>query len=275
MDTGTLYVVGTPIGNLQDISQRALDVLKKVSIIACEDTRYTRKLLSRFDIHTRMESYHKFNERQKSPKLINILLNGRDVAIVSNAGMPCISDPGYLLIQDAINTNIRIVPVPGPTALALALAGSGLPAERFIFEGFLPRKKNLRIERLYSIKSDERTVIFYETARRIKNILYDIQKVFGNRRAAIARELTKKFEEFTRDTLGNILAGFPSEDLKGEFTIVVEGAKKEKIIPKGITLKQEVERLKKELDISSKEAVKLTAVHYNISKRDVYRETLK
>lgn len=262
---GILYIVGTPIGNLEDMSQRAIHILKEVSLIAAEDTRHTRKLLSHFDIHKPMESYHKFSEKNKIPKLIELLLNGKDVALVSNAGMPGISDPGELLIREAIGLGIRVVPIPGPCALVLAVVVSGLSTDRFVFEGFLPKKG--RMKRLYSIKDEPRTMIFYETGTRIVETINDMQKIFGNRNCAIARELTKKFEEIKRGDFANILNQISST--KGEFVIVVEGAS---LVRPKISLKEEVKKLQKELGISAKEAIKLTAARFDIPKREVYSE---
>lgn len=271
MKFGTLYIVGTPIGNLQDISPRAIRILSQVSLIAAEDTRHTRKLLSRFDIHSRLESYHKFNEKEKIPKLIKLLCSGKDIALVSNAGMPGISDPGELFVKEAINNNIVVVPIPGPSALILALVASGLSTDRFTFEGFLPRKKGLRQKRLYSFLEEERTMIFYESGQRLKTTLSDMQKIFGDRKSAVARELTKKFEEILRGNLSNILDYLRDKKVKGEFVIVVEGAVKELIVPKK-SLKEEIENLQKQLGITSKEAIKLVAAQYNIPKREVYGE---
>lgn len=271
MKSGTLYIVGTPIGNLEDISQRAIRILKEASLIAAEDTRYTKKLLSHFDIHTLLESYHKFNEKQKISKLINLLSSGKDIALVSNAGMPGISDPGELLIKEAITRDIQVIPIPGPTALILALVVSGLPTTRFTFEGFLPKKKGLRVKTLYSLKEEERTMIFYESGQRLKTTLTDMEKILGDRKLAIARELTKKFEEIIRGKFSNILDQFWDKTIKGEFAIVVEGAVKEKITPKK-PLKEEIETLVRQLGITSKEAIKLVAARYDIPKRKVYGE---
>ena len=271
MKFGTLYIVGTPIGNLEDISQRAIRVLKEVSLIAAEDTRHTRKLLSRFDIHSRLESYHKFNEKEKIPKLIKLLCAGKDIALVSNAGMPGISDPGELFVKEAINNNIIVVPIPGPSALILALVASGLSTDKFTFEGFLPRKKGLRQKMLYTLLEEKRTMIFYESGQRLKTTLSDMQKTFGDRKLAVARELTKKFEEILRGKFSNILDQLTDKKIKGEFVIVVEGAVKEQIIPQK-SLKEEIENLQKQLGITSKEAIKLVAAQYNIPKRKVYGE---
>lgn len=258
----TLYIVGTPIGNLEDMSPRAIRILKEVSLIAAEDTRHTKKLLNHFDIHTSLESYHKFSERSKIPKLIEYLKSGRDIALVSNAGMPGISDPGELLISEAVRNNINIIPVPGPCAAILALAASSLSTDRFVFEGFLPRKN--RIKKLYSLKDESRTMIFYESGNRLQGTISDMHKILGDRQCAIARELTKKFEEIKRGNFSNI-----SYNQKGEFVIVVEGAKPQIT---QINLKDEIQRLQSELGISTKEAIKLTAAKFNIPKREAYSE---
>lgn len=264
----TLYIVGTPIGNLSDMPPRAIRILKEVSLIAAEDTRHTKKLLNYFDIHTPMESYHKFSEKEKIPRLIELLQNGQDIALVSNAGMPGISDPGELLIKEAIKNNIKVIPIPGPTALILALSASGFQTDRFSFEGFLPRKKGEKRQRLYSIKEDPRTMIFYEAGTRLIETINDMNKIFGNRQCAVARELTKIFEEIKHSDFDNILGHISS--LKGEFVIVVRGQKertKEKM-----NLKEEITKLQKELGISAKEAIKLTAAKFDIPKREVYGE---
>lgn len=269
---GILYIVGTPIGNLSDMSPRAISILKDVSLIAAEDTRHTRKLLSHFVIHTPLDSYYKFNEKIKIPKLINLLLSGKDIALVSNAGMPGISDPGELLIKEAIKNNISVVPIPGPCALILALAASGLSTERFVFEGFLPRKKGQKIKRLYSLKEEPRTMIFYEAGPRIKETISDMNNILGNRSCIIAKELTKKFEEIRRGDFSNILS--QSSDIRGEFVILVEGSETKKEILK-TPLKEELEKLQKELGISVKEAIKLISARYDIPKRKVYSEWIK
>lgn len=260
--SGILYIVGTPIGNLEDMSPRAIRILKEVSLIAAEDTRHTKKLLSHFDIHTPMESYHKFSEKAKIPKLIDYLLAGHDAALVSNAGMPGISDPGELLVKEAIKNNIQVVPIPGPCALIQALVVSGLSTDRFVFEGFLPKKN--RIKKLYSLKEEPRTMIFYESGNRLKETINDMQKILGDRQCVIARELTKKFEEIKRGKFSNI-----SYSTKGEFVIIVEGGKPQIT---QINLKDEIKKLQDELGISAKEAIKLTAARYDIPKREVYSE---
>lgn len=265
---GTLYIVGTPIGNLEDMSGRAIKTLKEVSLIAAEDTRHTKKLLSHFDIHTPMESYHKFNEREKTQKLVIILKEGRDIALVTNAGMPGISDPGEILVREAVKNGIRVIPIPGPTASVLALIASGLPAGTFLFEGFLPREKGLRRKILYSLKDYPQTMIFYENGTRIKETLSEMEKIFGDRNISISRELTKKFEETIRGKFSNILKDFLFET-KGEFVIIVEGLTEVNAAPMR-PFKEEIEILQKELGITAKEAIKLTAAKFNIQKRTVY-----
>lgn len=269
---GILYIVGTPIGNLEDMPPRAIRILKEVHLIAAEDTRHTMKLLTHFDIHTRMESYHKFSEKTKIDKFINYLQEGKNIALVSDAGMPGISDPGELLVKEAVKNNISIVPIAGPSALILALASSGISTERFIFEGFLPRKQGERIQSLYDIKDDKRTLIFYEAGTRLLETIKDMHKIFGNRYCAIARELTKKFEEIKRGYFDTITSSFSTT--KGEFVIVVEGAKVKQEI-RNVSLKEEIETLQKELGISAKEAIKLAAAKLNMPKREVYSEWIR
>lgn len=269
---GTLYIVGTPIGNLEDMSQRAIRILKEVNMIAAEDTRHTKILLDRFDIHTPMESYHKFSEKSKIPKIIEYLQNGKNIALVSDAGMPGISDPGELLVKEAVRNDINVVPVPGPSALILALSASGLSTERFIFEGFLPRKDSERMQRLYVLRDETRTSIFYEAGTRLSDTINDMHKILGNRQCVIARELTKKFEEIKRGNFDNIIGKISST--KGEFVIMVGGASV-KLEKTEKSLKSEIEELQAQLGISAKEAIKLTAAKLNLPKREVYSEWIR
>ncbi len=223
MRKGILYPVGTPIGNLKDISLRALEALKKVSLIAAEDTRHTRKLLSHYDIHTSLTSFYEYNQLRKIPYLIKQLKAGEDIALVSKAGMPGISDPGYYLIKEAVKRGIEIIPIPGPTALALGLVASGLPTQSFVFEGFLGRKKVEWSKKLKRLKEEERTIVIYEAPHRIRKILPEIRKILGDRRIAVARELTKKFEEIIRGKISEVEAIFKEKEPRGEFTLVIEG----------------------------------------------------
>jgi len=223
MKKGILYPVGTPIGNLKDISLRALELLKKVSLIAAEDTRHTRKLLSHYDIHTSLTSFYEHNQLRKIPYLIKKLKAGEDIALVSKAGMPGISDPGYYLIKEAVRGGIEIIPIPGPTALALGLVASGLSTQSFVFEGFLGRKKVEWLKKLNRLKEEERTIVIYEAPHRVRKILPEIRKILGDRQIAVARELTKKFEEIIRGKVSEVEAIFEEKEPRGEFTLVIEG----------------------------------------------------
>jgi len=223
MRKGILYPVGTPIGNLKDISLRALEALKKVSLIAAEDTRHTRKLLSHYDIHTSLTSFYEHNQLRKIPYLIRKLKAGEDIALVSKAGMPGISDPGYHLIKEAVKEGIEVVPIPGPTALTLGLVASGLPTQSFVFEGFLGREKVEWLKKLNRLREEERTIVIYEAPHRIKKILPEIRKILGDRQIAVARELTKKFEEIIRGKISEVEAIFEEKEPRGEFTLVIEG----------------------------------------------------
>lgn len=222
IETGTLYVVSTPIGNLRDISLRALDVLEQVDLIAAEDTRASKVLLDAHNIQTPMLSHHDFNKEKVVPRLISQLQDDRSIAVISDAGTPGVSDPAFYLIREAIQHDIPVQAIPGATALIPALVLSGLPTDRFVFEGFLPTKKG-RQRRLQSLAEDPRTLIFYESPYRVIRTLQDVYTHLGNRRVAIVRELTKKFETIVRGTLEQILAETAVLTLKGEFVIVIEG----------------------------------------------------
>ncbi len=221
--TGVLYVVSTPIGNLEDITLRALRVLKEVRIIAAEDTRHTQKLLSHYQIHTTLTSYHDFNKEQKTPLLLQRLREGQDVALVSDAGTPVISDPGYFLITRCVLSGIKVVPLPGASAVLAALSVSGLPSDAFRFEGFLPRRRAARLKRLDALKAEGQTLIIFESPHRIGKTLVDIKAVMGARRAVLARELTKKFEEILRGTIDDLIRCADTRNLKGEMTLLVAG----------------------------------------------------
>ncbi len=219
---GLLYVCATPIGNLSDTSQRLIDTLKNADLIAAEDTRQTKKLLERFDITTRTTSYHEHNIKHKTGQIIRELLDGKNVALVSDAGMPGISDPGEELIKEAIAKNIKVIPVPGPSAVMTALAVSGLGTSRFVFEGFLPREGKLRRRILRRLADEERTLVFFESPHRLLKSLKDILEIFGNRRICVAREVTKIHEEFFRGTIAEAISRYEKEVL-GEIAIVIEG----------------------------------------------------
>jgi 16S rRNA (cytidine1402-2'-O)-methyltransferase len=219
-----LYIVSTPIGNLKDISLRALETLKKVDLIAAEDTRHTRILLNHYGIHTALTSYFEHNKFTKGPYIIKLLKQGRDAALVSDSGTPGISDPGYRLIRSAVENGINVTACPGPSALINALVLSGLPTDRFIFEGYLPVKSGARKRRLEEIAGEKRTVIFYESPHRLLKALQDIAEVLGQRQIVVLRELTKKFEEILRSSADKILTHFQKQPPKGEFVIIIKGA---------------------------------------------------
>jgi 16S rRNA (cytidine1402-2'-O)-methyltransferase len=221
MTQGNLYIVPTPIGNLEDITLRAIRILKEVDVIASEDTRHTQNLLAHFEISKVLTSYHDFNKEEKAPLLLNLLMEGRQVALVSDAGTPTISDPGYLLINEAIANGIKVIPLPGPSAFLAALSGSGLPTDAFIFNGFLPKKKAARLKKMEVMKTERNTLIFYESPHRILTILEEFNSIFGDRRVVIARELTKQFEEFIYSTLSKII--HQKWHVKGEITLLIEG----------------------------------------------------
>ena len=225
-DRGKLYVVGTPIGNVDDLSPRARDVLAKADVIAAEDTRHTRGLLSRIGVESRLIAYHEHNEAERVPGLIEQLAHGKTVALVSDAGTPLISDPGWRLVHAARAAGIAVVPVPGPCAAVAALSAAGLPTDHFVFEGFLPRGDSARVERLEELKREQRTLVFYEAVHRIAATLSALCDTFGGeRRAALARELTKTHEQIVTGKLAELVAQLDSSiPLLGEFVIVVAGA---------------------------------------------------
>lgn len=218
---GTLYIVATPIGNLEDITARALRVLREVALIAAEDTRHTRKLLTHFDLHTPLTSYFKGNENEKADAIIAQLREGRDVALVSDAGTPCISDPGYPLLAAAIEAQIPVVPVPGPSALAAALSAAGLPTDRFTFVGFLPDKPGKRRRALEDLKGLPHTLALYLSPWKGAATVEDCLAVFGNRRCCLCRELTKVHEEFARTDLESLAARLKEHPPKGEMTLLI------------------------------------------------------
>ncbi len=218
-----LYLVATPIGNLDDITLRALKVLRNVDLIASEDTRKTSILLNHYDIHKPQKSYHAFNEKKVVPKLIEQLLEGQAIAVVTSAGTPTISDPGYSLVRAAIEHDLPVTAVPGPTAVILALSLSGLPAHSFIYKGFSPRKTGARKRFIAEDAQSSHTLIFYESPHRIQAFLLDALSVLGDRRAAVANDLTKKFESITRGLLSELIEVINEEPPRGEYTVVIEG----------------------------------------------------
>ncbi|MCX5679081.1 MAG: 16S rRNA (cytidine(1402)-2'-O)-methyltransferase [Candidatus Omnitrophica bacterium] len=219
--SGTLYIVATPIGNLEDITFRAVDTLKKVDLIAAEDTRHTKILLDRYGISKPMTSYFAHSKVQKTEYLISVLKEGRSVALVSDAGTPGISDPGYKIIRTAIDNGIMVVPIPGPSGLVTALTASGKPTDSFTFEGFLSNKSGKRKNQLKKLKDEGRTAVIYESPHRIVKLLDDILKVYGDIEIVLAREMTKKFEEIRREKTSEAIIHFKSSQPKGEFIVVI------------------------------------------------------
>jgi len=273
-----LYLVGTPIGNLEDITLRALRVLKEVDVIACEDTRQTQKLLNHFAIGTRTTSYHQHNEMTKSAELVKEMQEGASVALVTDAGMPGISDPGYRLIALAIRHHVPVVPVPGASAFLAALVASGLPTDSFRFSGFLPAKRGERRAALESVKSSPRTQAFYEAPHRIVEALQDVVEVLGeSRHVVVAREVTKIHEEFLRGRASEVLAKLKArEAVKGEITLLIgkaeEDARGGADAPVRPGVRQRIEQIVKEENVDEKTALKRVAKERGVSKSEAYRE---
>ncbi len=273
--SGKLYVVGTPIGNLSDFSERAKEVLKSVDFIAAEDTRVTTKLLNKFEFKKPLISYYEHNRRERGEIIIKRILDGETCAIVTDAGMPCISDPGQDLVYLCHENNIPVESVPGPTAFATALAISGMESGRFTFEGFLSTNKPSRKEHLDELRNETRTMIFYEAPHKLKATLKDMEKVFGDREIAIVKELTKIHENVMRTTLCGACEYFESEDPRGEYVLIIAGAQKQKE-KQPVTLEQAVE-LAKDLvskGVSVNEAAKTVASDTGLKKSLIYKELL-
>ena len=229
-ESGVLYLVGTPIGNLNDISSRAINILRNVSLIACEDTRHTKKIMSRFEIKNRLISFNKHNSLSKIPKIVNDLKEGKSVALVSDAGMPSICDPGEDLVRNVRKNSFDIICIPGPCAALAALVSSGFPTSKFIFEGFLPKKKVEREKILSEISKNQKTTIIFESPHRLNKLLSELREHCGGQREInVSRELTKKFEEHSNNTLDNVIAYFKDKEIFGEITIVIKGLEKNKI----------------------------------------------
>ncbi len=273
-NTGTLHLIPTPIGNLEDITFRALRVLKEADVIAAEDTRQTKKLCNHFEIATPLISYHEHNKESSGHKLIEELKSGKNIALVSDAGTPCISDPGYELVVQALAEEIPVVPLPGANAALCALISSGLPTQHFYYYGFLKRNKKEKKEELQHVKGIRDTLIFYEAPHRLKETLLAIQEVLGNRRIVLCRELTKKFEEFIRGTVEEVLVWSQEETIRGEFCIIIEGTieEEERVVWwESLTMLEHIEHYLKD-DIPSKEAIKMVAKERGLQKRVVYQE---
>ena len=274
---GTLYLCATPIGNLEDMTYRAVRILSEVAVIAAEDTRHTRKLLSHFDIHTRLISYHEHNKIERGPEIVERLLAGDDVAVVSDAGLPGISDPGADLVALAVAAGITAVPLPGANAALSALVCSGLDTTLFSFIGFLPIGKKKRRELIASFVGSPYTMVFYESPHRIKTTLTELRSAFGDRPAVAARELTKKFEEFIRGTLDSLEIHFSQHVPRGEFTLIVAGQpdceKAEINLEEQVPLAEAVLAMM-ETGITKKDAIKAVATQRGLPKREVYQAVL-
>jgi len=270
-----LYVVATPIGNLDDITLRAIRVLGEVSLIAAEDTRRTKKLLNAHGISTPVTSLYDHTERSKSPLLISRMKEGRDVAYVSEAGTPGISDPGYILVRNALAAGIQVVPVPGPSAVIAALSVAGLPMDRFVFIGFPPARSSGRRTFLESLKGETRTMVFYESPRRLKEMLRDVEDILGNREIAVARELTKMYEEIRRGRVSDIVEALKGADVKGEVTLIVSGRGKDAKVSAGDDIESRFIELQKEEGLSMKDMVKKIAADTGLPRQKVYGEVLK
>ena len=270
-DGSVLYLVPTPIGNYEDMTFRSVETLKNVDYIFCEDTRVTKVLLSHFNISTPLKNYHIFNEDVASDDIINLLKEGHSIALVSDAGLPCISDPGYLVASVAIKEGIKVISLPGASASLTALIASGLPCDKFYFNGFLNSRQNQRIKELNSLKDQKETLIIYEAPHRIHETLTDMYDVLGNRRIVIARELTKHYEEYTRGTLEEVQA--EELNLKGEMVLIVEGASIESNVLELNSLSI-LDHFNHYINqgIDEKEALKKVAKDRNVSKSDIYKE---
>ena len=276
-DKGVLYVVPTPIGNLEDITYRALKILASVHYIAAEDTRNTKKLLNHFEITTSLISYHEHNKMAREEQLINKLSQGESIAIVSDAGMPAISDPGYEIVQTAIKREFKVIVLPGANAALCALIGSGLPTNEFYFYGFLPRKKKEKETELVRLKDFQATLLFYESPYRLKDTLKIMKSSLGMRQAAIARELTKRFEEYVRGSLDELMAWSNETELRGEFCIIVEGSEagteenERAIWWRELSIEEHVNHYVEQENYTNKEAIKRVALDRNVPKREIYQ----
>ncbi len=275
MEKGMLYLCATPIGNLGDMSKRTIEVLSMVDMIACEDTRNTRKLLTHFNISKPLTSYHEHNKAMRGEELCEMMLSGKNIALVSDAGTPAISDPGEDLVKLCAAKDISVTSIPGPVAFINALVLSGLNTQRFSFEGFLSVNKKNRMNHLNEIKDDTRTLIFHEAPHKLTRTLQDMLSVFGDRRISLARELTKMFEEVKRTTISEALDFYTANSPKGEFVLVIEGQKAEKLMEdmakeyENISIEEQIDKLIED-GMNKKDAIKEVATLRNMKKSDVY-----
>lgn len=269
--TGTLFVVATPIGNLEDITYRAVRILGEVDLVAAEDTRHSLKLFARFGIKKPLVSYHDHNERQRHESLLERLQGGEDVALISDAGTPCIADPGYRLVAACREVGVPVVPVPGPSALITALSAGGVSTERFAFEGYLPQKAKARADLLRQLRGEQRTLVFYEAPHRLQATLNDLVEIMGaDQPLLVARELTKLHEEFFRGTTAEAVTRFEQKPAKGELVLVLPPGEHG---PK-LSVRDALRQLLDDGELSRREAVKIVAKEYGLSSSDVYRDSL-
>lgn len=274
-ETGTLYLIPTPIGNLEDMTFRAINLLKEVDIIAAEDTRHTKKLCNYFEIPTPIISYHDHNKESSGDKIIDLLLEGKNIGLVSDAGLPTISDPGYELVVQAVEKQLHVVPLPGANAALTAMIASGLSTQPFYFFGFLDRQKKEKKNQLEKLKNINATLIFYEAPHRLKETLQLIRDVLGNRKISVSRELTKKFEEFIRGDVDSVIDWSKEDQIRGEFCLIVEGSSEDETLEDewwtDLTVLQHVEHYINE-GITSKDAIKEVSKVRKLPKREVYNE---
>jgi len=274
-DNGKLYVVATPIGNREDITLRALTVLGTVGLIAAEDTRHTGNLLEYHHIRTKLISYHEYNERERTSELIHRLKSGESVALVSDAGTPSVSDPGYRLVREALENGISVIPIPGVSAPIAALSVSGLPTDMFVFIGFPAKKQGQRLKQLEGLADEIGTLIFYESPKRILSFIAEIMQVMGDRDAVLAREMTKQYEEFLRVPLSSILLNLKERPaIKGEITLLIKGCEEKEDVSL-TTVRHEIEKGFEQTGISLSELSKTIAKKYRLPRKTIYEEALK
>jgi 16S rRNA (cytidine1402-2'-O)-methyltransferase len=275
LGSGCLYLVATPIGNLEDITLRAIRILKEADLIACEDTRQTQKLLQHYGIHKELVSYHAHNELTRAPELLIELEQGAKAALVSDAGMPVVSDPGHRLVALCLRHHIPVVPIPGPTAFIAALAASGLPTEEFLFVGFLPSRAGARRKAIDALKAEPRTIVLYEAPHRLVETLADAAEILGPRPAVVAREITKIHEEFLRGSLIDLRDAARERAPRGEITLMIgPGEPVQQAVDLQLSLKQRVEQIEAESGLDRKAALKQAARERGMAKREAYKKLL-
>jgi 16S rRNA (cytidine1402-2'-O)-methyltransferase len=274
LQSGTLYIVATPIGNLEDITLRALRILKEVDVIAAEDTRHSRKLLTHFGISRPLTSYFDHNKELKGEYILERLEQGLNVALITDAGTPCISDPGYQLVRDAVARGINVIPIPGACAAIAALSASGLPTDHFTFAGFLPNRQQKRREKLQSLAGEKGLVVFYESPKRLLATLRDMLDTLGDREIVVARELTKIYEEFMRGALSALIEQVEKREIRGEVAILVSPAEKAEL-PDAPRMEELLQRYLASGELSLKDAVKRVTLETGLAKSAVYAEALR